>query len=543
MKRNFLVICLLSGATLSASAQNQASEKALQAAYSAVRDSGWSPVTTAFAAEVAAPRGVLVDNDGTHAPCPSNRPFSGEWPSNLRCYYDAAGNLHHWAALHEVTAHIDSFWFEGKTKTQERTIVGYAALLLKQRQYNEWVQQNPQFKTYASDRRSDFGQHGGSWGAPASLPETGRLTMGTLLIPYYKSLHSYRELYAIFILNCSAAEGGRGAPEHPCAKSRRIDSGSEWIPNYPNEEMAEWGRALEGLEQARLRLYERVAALGIIGKKAVWDPLDCYGAPDRRDCSIEALPPAEVAALDSLTRDIAARIQRISEIEQIRADGIVPITPVEWIAIAGDSPNMNSFELSKTLVTVEQYTECVLNGRCSEPGTKHGDPECNWGKIDRALSPINCVSWHQANEYARFQGARLPTAAEFEYSATNGRRTRYPWGDTFGCNTSIPGLFSSGKVSESDNRLYYSSYTRPVCSVPSSNTSHGLCDMRMNGFGQWVEGIAAERPQVVGKVETEGNDCNPGPRQIRLKISGLIDHSTSAQNYGDVGFRLARNSR
>lgn len=38
---------------------------------------------------------------------------------------------------------------------------------------------------------------------------------------------------------------------------------------------------------------------------------------------------------------------------------------------------------------------------------------------------VNCVDRSQAQAYARFKGARLPSEAEFEYAATSGGRNQW----------------------------------------------------------------------------------------------------------------------
>jgi len=587
MNVNIIVVVIALGLAGSpAGAQGQASEKALQAAFLAVQGSGWSPTLAARPIEIAAPHAVPVGYDGAQAACPKNKPFSGDWPPSLRCYYDGSGNLHHWAAIHKVTAYIGSFWFEGKTKTQDRIITGYPAFLLKQRQYNEWVRLNPRFETTMENNGSHY--------TPTRVPETGRLTPGTLLIPYYKSLLSYQEMRAAFITECAALEGVRGDTERSCMKWRRIESPSriEWVPNYPNADMAEWGQSLEALDQARLRLFQRVDVLGVFPAKSLWDPLDCFGARLRRDCSLEALPQADAEAIDALTRDIATKLLRVQQIEDKRASAepaLASAAPVEWVGFAEGKFQMGSdessltrprhevavpaFEMSKTLVTVEQFAECVRAGQCDEPDSETVYSfECNWDKPHRGCHPVNCVDWNQARQFASYHGARLPTEAEYEYAAGSGRGLIYPWGNEPPTGDRIP---------SSSRRSAHPERSVPVCSNPAGNTERGLCDMTGNlqawtqdrhafGYGssaiEWRAEDDVVKPRenyrnpkgghLPGRTSLQGTTSPGGPRKVVRGIYVGTDgfggascknthrsFAVSVDRFGWVGFRLARSVR
>ncbi|MDD2803993.1 MAG: formylglycine-generating enzyme family protein [Elusimicrobiales bacterium] len=262
----------------------------------------------------------------------------------------------------------------------------------------------------------------------------------------------------------------------------------------------------------------------------------------------------------------------IPEPSAARADGITkgyvcganplagaPVKPIEFITIPGGKFTMGTdssekgfedakpvhevairtFDMSKAAVTVEQYAECVVKGGCTEPAT---GGYCNWGVAGRQFHPVNCVDWKQAQAYAKFKGARLPSEAEWEYAATSGGRDqKYPWGnDEPTCDKAV--MKGNGGYGCDTNA------TMPVCSKPAGNTSQGLCDMAGNVW-QWLQdnyknsykgapddGSAIEVTSSY-RVMRGGSFNSDDARDLRGIYRGML---TPGRRLGHIGFRLAR---
>ena len=87
---------------------------------------------------------------------------------------------------------------------------------------------------------------------------------------------------------------------------------------------------------------------------------------------------------------------------------------------------LSPYMVDITEVTLLRYSECVDAGGCSEPDSSLGG--CLWG-AGADDQPVNCATWHQADEYCVWAGKRLCTAAEWEKAARGTDGRIYPWGD------------------------------------------------------------------------------------------------------------------
>ncbi|GAB4570382.1 MAG: hypothetical protein Kow0047_23980 [Anaerolineae bacterium] len=171
---------------------------------------------------------------------------------------------------------------------------------------------------------------------------------------------------------------------------------------------------------------------------------------------------------------------------------------------------LDGFWIMLTEVTNAQYARCVEAGACTPPDNGR------WKDPQYADHPVTDVTWFQANEYARWVGARLPTEAEWEKAARGIDGRRYPWGDEWDdrkANTSEGGL---GR-------------TTPVGSYPAGASPYGVLDMAGNVW-EWTSSLyepypyraddGRENPEMPGRRVVRGGSWYDNQRSARTADRG-----------------------
>jgi formylglycine-generating enzyme required for sulfatase activity len=216
--------------------------------------------------------------------------------------------------------------------------------------------------------------------------------------------------------------------------------------------------------------------------------------------------------------------------------------PVKTVQIS------RSFYISKTEITVANYQACVYARFCTEPLDFQNNQRCTWNKDNAQNLPINCITWKQARDFAKWIGGDLPTETQWEYVAKGGacENRTYPWGERIAACL----LANFDQSNQMDEQLCHPDFLN-VCSLTMGNTKDGACDM----LGNVSEFVLDEYADTyAGMPLNESPRCMDAPRCERnvnrvVRGGSLFDEiqtttsriSNEINNLSEgIGFRVVK---
>jgi len=143
---------------------------------------------------------------------------------------------------------------------------------------------------------------------------------------------------------------------------------------------------------------------------------------------------------------------------------------------------IDAFYIDRFEVTNKDYkeftdatgaTDSTGRGRLPEHWDRGVDE--NLYPPEKAKHPVVFVSWHDADDYCRWRGKRLPRETEWEKAARGTDGRTYPWGNKW-------------DLEKSNNPLKGIEDTLPVGSFEVGKSPYGLYDMSGNVW-EWVDDL------------------------------------------------------
>lgn len=205
---------------------------------------------------------------------------------------------------------------------------------------------------------------------------------------------------------------------------------------------------------------------------------------------------------------------------------------------------LDAFWIDKTEVTNAMYRLCVDAEACQAPQQNGSDTRSTYyGDPAYEKYPVIYVNWNQASSYCKWAGGRLPTEAEWEYTAKGPGALRYPWGNEYD-GTRLNSCDVNCKYGWADSS-FDDGYrdTAPVGSYPTGASWVGALDMAGNvwewtadGFGEYKTDsqVNPTGTSSTSKITLRG-DAADGTQSV----SRTTDRhgESSSRTYKYLGFR------
>jgi iron(II)-dependent oxidoreductase len=234
-------------------------------------------------------------------------------------------------------------------------------------------------------------------------------------------------------------------------------------------------------------------------------------------------------------------------IAQLIKDGVSQSNAQRWVS--AEEPQhqvcitktywLDEFEVTNaafdTFVKANGYSSNSLwsSGGLSWKQNINGpEPDCTQFSI-QSNQPRVCVSYYEAEAYAKWRTCRLPTEAEWEYAARGSTGSIYPWGDTF----------DQSKANTLENNI---GKATAVDAYPTGKSWVGAYDMAGNVW-QWVADW-----YDAGYYSSSAKDDPTGPTSGQFRVlrggssadfhyyarAAVRGPSNPVNQYGGIGFRV-----
>jgi formylglycine-generating enzyme required for sulfatase activity len=235
-------------------------------------------------------------------------------------------------------------------------------------------------------------------------------------------------------------------------------------------------------------------------------------------------------------------VDRRGKAEIVGKDGAPAVLIPAGNFVMGDDENsprreiyLAGFYMDRYEVTVGRYAKFLeATGALKKPD---GWPDSDLEKLGEFA--VVGVDWHDANNYCRWAGKRLPTEAEWEKAARGGDGRTYPWG-------SAEPTTAHARFGVSGSKAVYPDGISHVGKYPQGMGPFGMHDLAGNA-SEWVADWYApgfSRAQVqnpkgpdtgTSKVVRGGGWMDPAERITTTKRMYL----SPDERMEDIGFRCA----